>query len=1501
MIHFAKVFISLFIIFYSWQSFSQKRITSFSEEPEKFLKEFKTMVVSSDEPPGKDIFKLFEEQWLAGFFTAHDQEVLYQNAQALLKKRAKGEHFAAYAQALVTMNTKLSDEDSRAEWQDALSFMLNKRNFQLSKIQSFFLSTYHLIDGNYIYRTRVDYAARWKSNGADYQFQFQDDELIISFEKLDLTCYAKDDSIQIHETSGYFNPIEMRWYGKGGKVNWENAGFDSDSVYAILADYSFEMKRSVYEADSVLFIHKEFSDEFLLGKLSDKIIAGTNETRISYPRFITYAQRITIPEIFPGIDYHGSFSMFGNRFLSLGETKEDAFLTIKQNDTVFMKCASPEFAFTAGMVVSTRSAVTIYLDKDSIFHPGLNMRYTADKKEMVLFRTGEGVSQTPFLNSYHQIDMDFEQILWKFGEPRLVFSMIKGGESGTAVFESAHYFSSERYYAVQGRDAQHPFTGLIQYYNRYFDKEFSASEYAAFLKMPITPVRQLLMQLSYLGVINYDVESEQIILRDRLFYYVRAVSGVEDYDVISMNSSPGNTENASLNLLTRDLKIYGVPEIQLSDSQNVVIYPSRGEIVMKKNRDFAFEGKVEAGKFDFYGKSFHFSYENFKVDLDNIDSLRIWVESRDKEGTPVLVRVRTVIEDITGDLLIDLPGNKSGRNYQAEYPIFNSRKVSYVYYNKPNIQQGVYRKDDFYFAIDPYSIDSLDEFQTKSLFFDGEFTSANIFPPFRETLRVQTDMSLGFISQTPPVGYPTYVDKGRYKNTIYLSNRGLRGSGELEYLTSTSLCEDFIFYPDSMNAFPHQFVMKKKIGTPEYPEIEAKNIYQHWEPYENQLFVQSRSTPFRMFNEANMEGLLRLRPEVVEGQGKMEFLGAEMNAKDFAYASNSFTVESSSFDLKQEQGDGFNFRANPVKGKVDFTNRFAQFNLNEEESFVQIPPVQYISSIDMFKWYMDLSELDLMDAALVNKDIIVNAQIDAAKLIDSDYEGAEFISVHTKQDSLKFFSPLANYKIKDSLLVAQSVKSILVADAAILPGDGLVHIEANAKMRTLEDARIVADTSNRYHMFYQVEANIFGRKSYNASGTYDYIDELNRKQSFVFDVINVNDSLQTYALADIGEDMNFTLSPHFMYQGKVLLQAKREFLNFAGASRLVHECELLGQSWFEFDTIINPWEIYIPIKEKIRDIEKNDLAAGVYMNKDSIHIYSSFLTKAKRRDDIKHFTISGLLMFDKHARAYRIADFEKLENNDAPGPMLSLFIDQCKLEAEGEIDIGVYAGQIKIESAGVINHDLIANEVEMNLMMIFDFYFPNEILDVMANTFIASYEMEPADLSDEIFIKAMYELLTIEEADAALRNLSMYGEYRRMPSKLEKSLVLTNIVLAWNSEEKTYESIGEISIGNMAKKSINRIAPAKFEFLKTRVSNEFTAYFQAGSEQWYFMEYKRNNLFVVSSDDAFNFGLKELKADKRRNTIKGEPPLTIVPANERKKRYFLEKYSIDDEEEFYDD
>ena len=114
----------------------------------------------------------------------------------------------------------------------------------------------------------------------------------------------------------------------------------------------------------------------------------------------------------------------------------------------------------------------------------------------------------------------------------------------------------------------------------------------------------------------YDYGEQRIKVLAKLHNYLKAKSGKGDYDVISFKSQvPAKYNakmqiNAALNLKTKDLNVLGVPEIILSDSQKVYMFPTGGRIVIKQNRDFVFSGQIAAGngRFNLFGKDFYFHY-----------------------------------------------------------------------------------------------------------------------------------------------------------------------------------------------------------------------------------------------------------------------------------------------------------------------------------------------------------------------------------------------------------------------------------------------------------------------------------------------------------------------------------------------------------------------------------------------------------------------------------------------------------------------------------------------------------------------------------------------------------------------------------------------------------------------------------------------------------------------------------------------------------------------------
>ena len=126
-----------------------------------------------------------------------------------------------------------------------------------------------------------------------------------------------------------------------------------------------------------------------------------------------------------------------------------------------------------------------------------------------------------------------------------------------------------------------------------------------------------------MGFILYNEETEMVTVKPRLRKYILAVNGRADYDVIQFYSNVGGSENnGELSLLNYDLRLHGVERIFLSDSQNVVIFPKNQELVLHKNRNFDFAGRIMAGRFEFFGKKFDFDYDRFKLNsVPNISFL----------------------------------------------------------------------------------------------------------------------------------------------------------------------------------------------------------------------------------------------------------------------------------------------------------------------------------------------------------------------------------------------------------------------------------------------------------------------------------------------------------------------------------------------------------------------------------------------------------------------------------------------------------------------------------------------------------------------------------------------------------------------------------------------------------------------------------------------------------------------------------------------------------------
>lgn len=1459
----------------------------FPTDPTQFFPVFnKFMNDGQNSKEMKDFMKSFEVVWNDGPFDIYKKQLIDFCNEIKRKKLLVDPHFKTYIQAVMDFYASQKPKSEFDQWEKGIQWMIKKKSgtYLLNYLQ--FSSD--LFRYNAVYRSS---GHTWFSESNVWKLGFENDRVFVQFDDIKLRCIGKDDSTTIHGTSGVFYPHDEIFFGKGGRIFWERHKFPPNDVYADLNNYSFSVKRSTFIADSVTFVNTNFPTGPMLGRLEEKLTNRLEGDDSRYPKFDSYQNRYSIPDIFPDVSYEGGFSFYGNRFVAKGDSISPAILRFNYNSKPFLKVSSKLFSIQDDKFISTRASVSMYVgENDSIFHPGLEFKFLKENKEVVLTRSNEGISQTPYYDSYHLLQLFVEAMYWKLGEPFVSFGMTKSASKGEARFRSDKFYNELEYDRMQGMDEVHPLVSLNLFLRdrNKNEKTFKAADFAKYLKIDIAQVRQMLMRFSISGLISYNIDTETGTVKDRFYHIINSKARRTDYDVIEMNSLVGRgVDNAKLSLMDFRLDIKGVNNVIISDSQKVEIMPYQREITILKDLDFKFHGVITAGKSAIHGSNFRFFYKDFKFTMKDIEKVEFVVYSfkKNEYGLHDTVNVKSIIEHLTGELLVDHPNNKSGlkaKDFQ-EYPSLISHKISYVFYEYPSVQKSVYKKDRFYFALDPFRTDTLDNFQTQSLRYKGTFVSDGIFEDLREELKVMEDYSFGFFKKIDKGGLDIYGGKGVYNDTLTMSHKGLRGSGRLDYLTSQAWSKEFKFYPDSTRTHAYKFGIKKTKGGIETPDVKAKDVNILWLPKKDLFVAKETSDAFEMYDgESVMKGKLTLTPNGLKGDGILSQRGADFNSKMFNFRSEEFKADTMKFTLKNTIKDDVSdttqvaMRTDNVRGDVTYAGRKATMKTNTKESYVDFPINKFKAYMEEIEWYMDQDKVDMK-----------SGMVDELGL-----KGALFVSTDPRLDSLAFVAPNAKFTTAGKIINCDGVQYIDVADSRLIPPDNKIVIRKAGRLDPLVNAEIWVGKTDKIHVLKNANVSIFTSKKYSGTADYTYVDEIGTAQVIHFTQVDVDESYITIAQGAVEQTADFQMSPHFGFKGTINLYGASRFLTFTGYTRVNHACKGMKNEWIRFSTEIDPNNILIPIEEGAENDQQNKTFNGFLFASDSTGLYPVILAAKQKYSDYDVLKVHGFLKFDKPTQEFRIARKEKLTDLDLPGSYIAFNTNKCTSYGEGSMELGAKLGQVSLKCAGTIIHEPKEDNVTLDIMLAMNFKMEASMFKFMEEKIkLANYD--EGSLQDDKVRKQIVELLDSVKAEKLFSTL-VGDKFKRIPTELNKTLVLTGLNLKWDKSQRSLLYSGEAGLLIFNGTQVNKNVNVKIELNRKTGGDIITLYLELDESTWFYFYYRNNVMQIYSSLKEFNDIFAALESNKRQFQQEGQPVYQITPGTQRRVDKFKEKFEQTD-------
>jgi hypothetical protein len=954
----------------------------------------------------------------------------------------------------------------------------------------------------------------------------------------------------------------------------------------------------------------------------------------------------------------------------------------------------------------------------------------------------------PLINSYHGIEMFLDAGIWDLSTNSIDFTIVSARNQVPAVFESIRYYQATKYSGIQGIYRFHPLQLIVGYSDAESDKahrrdpnnkrvdSFSAEDLAKAYKLEVNTVKAAMMYLMKLGYIDYNTRSGFIKLRPKALHYVAARRDRVDYDNLTMVSLSPDGTNSTLDLNTKELLVRGVDKIFLSDSLNVFIVPKGRQVKLLKNRDFKCDGKIDTQNFQFIGENFGFVYDSFLVHLPKIDEIKLAVDekqvqdqakgidnqdTREQKDSKKARVLGNELKYSSGTLYINKPNNKSGRKKFAEYPIFDARTGATVFFNSDQIAGGAY-DTTVQFKIPPFKIDSLSSDDPQAIGFQGDFTSGGIFPPFKEKLVVMPDYSLGFKHETPKDGFQLYEGKGRFYNNIILNNQGLRGDGEIHYLTTTAYSKDFVFFKDSVITIGTKSVTKEgkhpETVSPDvtFAEMTINDYEMKWLPRKDSMYLTNRTAPFEIYNNtASLQGVGNITSKGMFGEGVLTTRGSEAQSLRFHFEQSKYSGREATFEIKTDNPKKPALRCIAVKLEFDLAKGIALFS-PEVEGFASndFPYAQYRSSLDKGVW-------DL------NKKTVTMSMPEGG-----DISKSYFYSTREDQDKLIFNATSGVYDIPTQHLNIFGIPFIKVADSKIFPDSNWVSVQENAVIKTLENAKIEIDTLTGFHHLYNGKIDILGRKKFAGEATYQYVNLGSDTLNFQFQDFKLEPSVKrkegdhTVATGFITEDKPLRIADKVLYQGKVTMHAENKILSFDGFIRLDLKGALNFSEWIKYQNDGDQKEVIVDLS----DPHAGNGAAlfnGLHFD-NTKQLYTTFISQKKTGVDKDIMITKGILKID--SGEFIVATKERHDKSTLKGNYYAYNDSKSTIRYGGKFDYMDENPDMGVHASGSGSAILDSNDFSFNNLLLFKFNLNPSITKVFSKDLKAASEKIPADTTD---------------------------------------------------------------------------------------------------------------------------------------------------------------------------
>jgi len=164
--------------------------------------------------------------------------------------------------------------------------------------------------------------------------------------------------------------------------------------------------------------------------------------------------------------------------------------------------------------------------------------------------------------------------------------------------------------------------------------------------------------------------------------------------------------------------------------------------------------------------------------------------------------------------------------------------------------------------------------------------------------------------------------------------------------------------------------------------------------------------------------------------------------------------------------------------------------------------------------------------------------------------------------------------------------------------------------------------------------------------------------------------------------------------------------------------------------------------------------------------------------------------------------------------------------------------------------------------------------------------LAPVFFNEQKIRRRMELVLGNDTVQSLLKNYELSGDLGKTPNGLNKTIVLNDVKMYYDTATLSYRSTGEIGVGFIGGTVVGKYMKGYVEIIRNeKKGDQISVFLQPTPQRWYYFNYKAGFMYCLSSNDDFNVKIINTKEKDRVTKVDKNEYQFVVGSDESKNKF----------------